>query len=140
MKVYVDGGTATLYDIQSATKKDMSKSEKLGLPIALIIYDQELDVWAPGAHTGTFRGNQLAFATGVEAVKIIKRDDILGNVVRRSEQCMELLAPLQRHPWVREIRGKGLLLGIELINVVGVNVLTTAVESIREQIRLVPGA
>ena len=84
----------------------------MGLPIAVIFYDKELDVWAPGAHTGTFRGNQLAFATGVEAVKIVKRDDILGNVVRRSEQCMGLLAPLQRHPWVREIRGKGLLLGL----------------------------
>ncbi len=37
MKVYVDGGTATLYDIQRATKKDMAKSEMLGLPIALIV-------------------------------------------------------------------------------------------------------
>ncbi|MFF5793584.1 aspartate aminotransferase family protein [Paeniglutamicibacter sp. NPDC012692] len=88
----------------------------MGLPIALIFYDKELDVWAPGAHTGTFRGNQLAFATGVEAIKIIKRDDVMGNVVRRSEQCMGLLAPLQQHPWVREIRGKGLLLGIELMH------------------------
>lgn len=88
----------------------------MGLPIALIFYDKKLDVWAPGAHTGTFRGNQLAFATGIEALRIIKRDDILGNVRRRNEQFMNLLKPLQRHPWVREIRGKGLLLGIELMN------------------------
>nr|AYQ71624.1 MMPL family transporter [Cohnella candidum] len=37
MKVYVNGPTATLYDIQKATKKDLSKSEILGLPIALVV-------------------------------------------------------------------------------------------------------
>ncbi|WP_199624772.1 MMPL family transporter [Paenibacillus alkalitolerans] len=37
MKVYVNGGTATLYDVQQATKKDMAKSELMGLPIALIV-------------------------------------------------------------------------------------------------------
>ena len=35
------------------------------MPIAVVIYDRELDTWAPGAHTATFRGNQLAFAAGV---------------------------------------------------------------------------
>ena len=34
----------------------------IGMPIALILYDKRLDVWKPGAHIGTFRGNQLAFA------------------------------------------------------------------------------
>ena len=52
----------------------------IGAPVAIIIYDEKLDVWAPGAHTGTFRGNQLAFAAGTEAVRIIRRDDVLGNV------------------------------------------------------------
>jgi acetylornithine/succinyldiaminopimelate/putrescine aminotransferase len=47
------------------------------------MYDDRLDTWAPGAHTGTFRGNQLAFAAGAEAVRIIRRDDVLGNVQRR---------------------------------------------------------
>ena len=36
----------------------------IGQPVAIIMYDERLDVWAPGAHTGTFRGNQLAFAAG----------------------------------------------------------------------------
>ena len=78
----------------------------MGLPVAVIFYDEGLDVWAPGAHTGTFRGNQLAFATGVEAVKIVSRDDILGNVRPRAASRMDLLAPLQTHPWVREVRGR----------------------------------
>ena len=46
----------------------------IGMPIAVVFYNKRLDVWAPGAHTATFRGNQLAFAAGIAAVKIIQRD------------------------------------------------------------------
>jgi diaminobutyrate-2-oxoglutarate transaminase len=86
----------------------------IGTPIAIILYDERLDVWAPGAHTGTFRGNQLAFATGAEAVRIVRRDDVLGNVRRRGEQVAARLAGLESNPWVREVRGVGLMWGIEL--------------------------
>lgn len=86
----------------------------MGLPVAVIFYDKSLDVWSPGAHTGTFRGNQLAFAAGAEAVRIIRRDDVLGNVRRRGEQIETLLAPLAANPFVREVRGRGLMWGIEL--------------------------
>src|SRR5438270_478034 len=34
----------------------------LGMPVAVIMFDESLDAWDAGAHTGTFRGNQLAFA------------------------------------------------------------------------------
>jgi diaminobutyrate-2-oxoglutarate transaminase len=87
----------------------------VGLPAAVIIYDERLDVWAPGAHSGTFRGNQLAFATGVEAIRIIERDGILQNVVRRGEQVRRRLSGLrERHDHVLEVRGTGLMWGIEL--------------------------
>lgn len=86
----------------------------MGLPVAVIIYDRELDTWAPGAHTGTFRGNQLAFAAGTEAIRVIRRDDVLGNVRRRGAQVDRLLAPLRDLPHVREVRGLGLMWGVEL--------------------------
>jgi diaminobutyrate-2-oxoglutarate transaminase len=86
----------------------------IGTPVALIMYDDRLDTWAPGAHTGTFRGNQLAFAAGTETIRIIHRDDVLGNVRRRGEQIGRLLDKLRHHPWVREVRGRGLMWGIEL--------------------------
>ncbi len=85
----------------------------IGTPVAIILYDQRLDTWAPGAHTGTFRGNQLAFAAGVETIRIFRRDDVLGNVRRRGEQVARILAGLRDHPWVREVRGQGLMWGIE---------------------------
>ncbi|MGK4578795.1 aspartate aminotransferase family protein [Kitasatospora sp. HPMI-4] len=85
----------------------------IGTPVALILYDRDLDTWAPGAHTGTFRGNQLAFAAGTQAIHIIRRDDILTNVVQRGRQITERLAPLDDNPYVTEIRGRGLVWGIE---------------------------
>jgi len=87
----------------------------IGLPVAVIIYDRELDVWQPGAHIGTFRGNQLAFAGGVAAIEVVRRDDVLGNVRERGGQLRDLLAGLGRRTgWVREVRGRGLMLGVEL--------------------------
>ncbi|HEX2289691.1 MAG TPA: aminotransferase class III-fold pyridoxal phosphate-dependent enzyme, partial [Pseudonocardiaceae bacterium] len=91
----------------------------IGTPVALILYDQRLDVWAPGAHTGTFRGNQLAFAAGVETIRLFRRDDVLGNVRRRGQQIARTLGELQNNPWVREVRGRGLMWGIELADPLG---------------------
>ncbi|WP_158890710.1 aspartate aminotransferase family protein [Amycolatopsis anabasis] len=104
------------YDIEPDVIVASKALSGIGLPVSLIIYDQHLDTWSPGAHTGTFRGNQLAFAAGTEAVRIVNRDDVLGNVRRRGEQLAERLAPLRNHPWVREVRGLGLMWGIELAN------------------------
>jgi diaminobutyrate-2-oxoglutarate transaminase len=86
----------------------------IGQPVAIIMYDERLDTWAPGAHTGRFRGNQLAFAAGAEAVRILRRDDVLGNVRRRAAQIAARLGVLRDHPWVRDVRGVGLMWGIEL--------------------------
>jgi len=86
----------------------------IGQPVSIILYDERLDVWAPGAHTGTFRGNQVAFAAGARAVEIVRRDDVLGNVRARSEQVRRRLEVLRTHPWVRDVRGCGLMWGIEL--------------------------
>ena len=48
----------------------MSKAIGGSLPLAVIAYDQDLDVWSPGAHTGTFRGNTLAMATGTATLAV----------------------------------------------------------------------
>ncbi|MEU5259615.1 diaminobutyrate--2-oxoglutarate transaminase family protein [Amycolatopsis sp. NPDC021455] len=102
------------YDIEPDVVVASKALSGLGLPVAVILYDRRLDVWAPGAHTGTFRGNQAAFAAGAETVRIMRRDDVLGNVRRRGEQLGRRLAVLRDRPWVREVRGLGLMWGIEL--------------------------
>ena len=83
--------------------------------VVVILYDRRLDTWAPGAHIGTFRGNQLAFAAGAETARIFRRDDVLANVRARGEEIgARLLAAADRHPFVLEARGLGLMWGIEL--------------------------
>jgi diaminobutyrate-2-oxoglutarate transaminase len=89
----------------------------IGLPVAILLYDRHLDSWQPGAHIGTFRGNQLAFASGVAALDVIDREAVLSNVVTQGRLLGELLAGLSRRsPWIAEVRGVGLMWGVELVD------------------------
>ena len=102
------------YDIEPDVIVASKALSGIGTPVAMILYDERLDVWAPGAHTGTFRGNQLAFAAGTAALRVIRRDDVLGNVTRRGQQVAARLTELAPNPWVREVRGVGLMWGVEV--------------------------
>jgi diaminobutyrate-2-oxoglutarate transaminase len=86
----------------------------LGMPIAIVLYDESLDVWEPRAHTGTVRGTELAFAAGVEALRIITRDNVLDNVRALGADALTALQSIaNKHERVAEARGVGLMLGIE---------------------------
>jgi diaminobutyrate-2-oxoglutarate transaminase len=115
------GRTGTMYAFEeSGILPDvivLSKAIGGGLPLAVIVYREELDVWKPGAHAGTFRGNQLAMATGLATLHYIREHDILGNVQAMSSRFMEQLLALQRrHHFIGDVRGKGLMLGMEIVD------------------------
>ncbi len=115
------GRTGTMYAFESAEILPdvvvLSKAIGGGLPLAVIVYREELDVWKPGAHAGTFRGNQLAMATGLATLEHIREQDILSNVQKMSARFMEQLHTLQRrHAFMGDLRGRGLMLGIEIID------------------------
>jgi diaminobutyrate-2-oxoglutarate transaminase len=89
----------------------------MGLPISVIMYDEALDAWQAGAHTGTFRGNQLAFAAGTAYADVVRRDGMLDYVAEIGAEVMAMLEDLGREfEIVAEARGAGLLLGIELVD------------------------
>ena len=89
----------------------------IGMPIAVVFYNKRLDVWKPGAHTATFRGNQLAFAAGVTAARIIQRDRVLENVREQGIYAFERLLDLEsRFDCIGEVRGAGLMIGMEIID------------------------
>jgi diaminobutyrate-2-oxoglutarate transaminase len=89
----------------------------MGMPVAIVLHHQGMDAFAPGAHTGTFRGNQLAFAAGVAAARIIQRDGILDHVRDLGAYALGVLEGFVRdHEIVGEARGSGLMLGIELVD------------------------
>lgn len=90
-----------------------SKAIGGGLPLAVIAYKQELDAWAPGAHTGTFRGNTLAMVAGREVLVELKAGELLGNVQRQSKAILEGLNNIRDCAGVVDVRGRGLMIGIE---------------------------
>ena len=59
-----------------------------GMPMALVLFKPELDIWEPGQHTGTFRGNQLSLVAGKAGLETIVNTDLLNDVKRR-EGIME---------------------------------------------------
>ncbi|MEX5505679.1 aminotransferase class III-fold pyridoxal phosphate-dependent enzyme [Pseudomonas putida] len=89
----------------------------IGLPSSLMFYNKRLQNWPSGSHIGTFRGNQLAFVAGTRAIDVIRRDNVLGNVQARSAQLLEGFTALRKqHRQIGEIRGLGLMLGVEIID------------------------
>ncbi|WP_410212040.1 diaminobutyrate--2-oxoglutarate transaminase [Aquirhabdus sp.] len=95
----------------------MSKAVGGSLPLAILAYKRELDVWQPAAHTGTFRGNQLAMATGMATLKYLKNNKIHLKVKQQGEWLKDQFRTLQnQHDCIGHIRGRGLMIGIEIID------------------------
>lgn len=89
-----------------------------GLPMSLVLVRPELDTWQPGEHTGTFRGNQLAFVAGAAALELAAALDI-GDEVRRKEALFRqfLDARIARLDARIAVRGAGMIWGIDLAGV-----------------------
>jgi diaminobutyrate-2-oxoglutarate transaminase len=95
----------------------LSKSiSGLGLPMSLVLIRPDLDVWAPGEHNGTFRGNNLAFVTAAAALDYWQDDGLTREVLRKGDQVAERLTAIAgRHPEASpRVRGRGLIQGLEL--------------------------
>ncbi|OES44767.1 diaminobutyrate--2-oxoglutarate transaminase [Domibacillus iocasae] len=94
-----------------------SKAIGGSLPMSVVIYKEELDQWNAGAHIGTFRGNQLGMATGLATLKYIKENKVLENVKARSRQFFKRLHALKEtYDVIGDVRGRGLMIGIEIVN------------------------
>jgi acetylornithine aminotransferase len=83
-----------------------------GLPLgAMIALGKAADLFQPGDHGSTFGGNPVTTAAGLAAIKFIESQKILSKVEKQGAHLMQELALI---PGVKEVRGAGLLLGIEL--------------------------
>ena len=85
-----------------------------GLPMSVVLISPELDVWEPGGHTGTFRGNNLAFVGATAALRTYWADgDFSAETKRKGELLRSRLAAIaERHPGHLVERGRGLFRGI----------------------------
>ncbi|MDN5939326.1 MAG: diaminobutyrate--2-oxoglutarate transaminase, partial [Salinisphaera sp.] len=87
----------------------------MGLPLAIVMIRPDLDLWDPGEHTGTFRGNNHAFVTGAAALNEYWQDDALEKkVLRQGEVVRQRLAEMVEAEagFKAEVRGRGLIIGL----------------------------
>lgn len=116
-----NGRTGTFFSFERAgIKPDMvtfSKSIGGGLPMAILLMRPELDQWQPGEHTGTFRGNNLAFVAAAQAINNYWSTDEFAEEIARKGTIMEqeLTRLAAAHPdVVSDVRGVGMVWGLEL--------------------------
>jgi ornithine--oxo-acid transaminase len=84
-------------------------------PVSAILADRDLmDIFRPGEHGSTFGGNPLGAAVAIEALNILVDEHLIENATRMGEYTLQRLRTISS-PWIRDVRGKGLLIGIELI-------------------------
>jgi 4-aminobutyrate aminotransferase len=85
------------------------------LPLGITVARSELMDWDPGAHASTFGGNPLACAAAMETIRLLE-EKYISNAARMGQYIMQRLSDwTQKHRTVGEVRGLGLMIGIELV-------------------------
>jgi diaminobutyrate-2-oxoglutarate transaminase len=94
----------------------VSKSLGGGLPIALVLLRPDLDQWLPGEHTGTFRGNNLAFVAARSLLKYWRDDALVKQIQEHEQQVRTTLQRVVSKHVGQSLcyRGRGLIWGLEL--------------------------
>lgn len=83
-------------------------------PISAVLADKPiLGLFKPGQHGSTFGGNPLAAAVARASLRVLVEEDMIQNAAQMGEYFMEHLAEIP-NPYVKEVRGRGLLIGVEL--------------------------
>lgn len=114
------GRTGTLFAYQQygvePDAMSMAKALGNGFPIGAFEVQARYDqVLTPGTHASTFGGTPLACAAGIAVFEAFEQEGVLENCRRQAAYLRGRLAALQaRYPFVREIRGLGLMVGVDL--------------------------
>ncbi|MET9835599.1 diaminobutyrate--2-oxoglutarate transaminase family protein [Streptomyces sp. NPDC006385] len=94
----------------------LSKAIGGSLPLAVIVYRDDLDAWQPGAHAGTFRGNQLAMAAGTATLAYVRENHLAERAAELGSRMLNQLQGLAaQFPCIGDARGKGLMIGVEVV-------------------------
>ncbi len=94
----------------------LAKGIASGMPLGAIVASEEIMDWPSGSHASTFGGNPICCAAALETIALLE-EEVLHNVAKVGEFLLERLGPLaDLHPQVGDVRGRGLMLAIELVN------------------------
>jgi predicted acetylornithine/succinylornithine family transaminase len=102
----------------------LAKALGNGFPVgAMLASEKVASVFLPGTHASTFGGNPLAMVSSLATLDVVIHGGILENCVKTGTYFFEKLKALkERYPLIREVRGKGLIVGVEL-NIEGADIV-----------------
>jgi len=94
----------------------LAKGLGSGVPIgAVVAGPKAANIFQPGNHGTTFGGNPLAMRAGVETIRIMEEDGLMANAAHVGAHLKDALQrALAGHPGLKEVRGQGLMIGVEL--------------------------
>lgn len=105
---------------------NIAKGIASGLPLGVTCARADIMSWPPGAHASTFGGNPVSCAAANATIKLL-RESLVANAADVGAHLIEGLRALQpKHPLIGDVRGKGLMIGVELVRDPGAK--TRAVE------------
>ena len=93
----------------------MAKGIASGMPLGICMTRAEIMDWVPGSHASTFGGNPVSLAAALATMDVLEREGI-DNAARVGEFILERVRGWKHsHPLVGDVRGRGLMIGIELV-------------------------
>lgn len=93
----------------------LAKGIASGMPLGAIIARSEIMNWPPGSHASTFGGNPVSCVAALETIALLQ-EELMANAATMGDVLLSRLGDLQRrHPLIGNIRGKGLMIGVELV-------------------------
>jgi 4-aminobutyrate aminotransferase len=113
------GRTGKMFAIEHCGVKPdilvLAKAVASGLPMGLTVASEDVMDWPAGAHSNTFGGNPVACAAALATLKLV-RGGLMANAATVGEFFQSKLSALAaRHPLIGDVRGRGLMIGIELV-------------------------
>ena len=93
----------------------IAKGIASGMPLGVAVARSSLMTWPPGAHASTFGGNPVSCAAAIATIDLLKRE-LVANAALVGDYLMNALRALgEKHPIVGDVRGRGLMIGVELV-------------------------
>lgn len=94
----------------------MAKGIAAGMPLGVMASRADIQDWKPGSHASTFGGNPVSCAAALAVLDIIESENLLDNARKQGKHIKDRLEEMKDdHPMMGDVRGKGLMVGVELV-------------------------
>jgi len=94
----------------------IAKGIASGMPLGVTVSKAEIMDWAPGSHASTFGGNPVCIAAALATLDVIEQEGLLRNSSEVGNHMLKRMADWPtKHPLIGDVRGRGLMLGVEVV-------------------------